>query len=275
MPYPLLAPWLNDYEGADFGIDFLNSPVLNAKAQISFSIRVKNSSAALAKLVADKKAQYVVSISCEDTFMSETPPIAEKDILVLNAEEYAEEIFLRPYMIASEPIEGFTAPDHADEWKLHMPNGFYLPSASILAVGDRLKVSLGADNPEAVIDLVKNPAITDNSFQVDVSDERIKIYVSPTAKERIEAIRASRATNPGFKALFPGLYLHAISEALRQIPEYADSRWARAMRRALNSAGYGAIDDETLTENPLKYAQALMNNPLGDFLGAMVSADDK
>ncbi len=275
MPYPLLAPWLNDYENADFGIDFPNSPVLSAKSQISLTLRVRNSSPTLIKLVNRKKAQYVVLVSCEDTFMSDTHEIADEDALVLDAREYAEDILLRPYLVTTEPLDGFAAPEHAEEWKLHKPEGFNIPRAGMLAVGDGQQVSLGSDNPESVIDLVANSLISDESFQVELGDQHIKIYLSPAAKKRVEVIRASRATNPGFKALFPGLYLHAISEALRQIPEYADSRWARTMRRALNKSGYGDIDDETLIENPLKYAQALMRNPLGDFLAAMVSADDK
>ena len=275
LPYPLLAPWSEDYEDADFRIEIPNNPVLNAKSEISLTLRIRNSSPTLIKLVTGKKARYVALVSCEDTFMSETYEVAEEDVLVLDAREYAEEILLRPYLVTTEPLDGFTAPEHAEEWKLHKPDGFNIPSAGILAVGDGQQVSLGSDNPESVIDLVANSLISDESFQVELGDQRIKIYLSPAAKERVEVIRANRAANPGFKALFPGLYLHAISEALRQIPEYVDSRWARTLRRALNKSGYMDIDDETLTENPLKYAQALMCNPLGDFLAAVVSADDE
>lgn len=275
LPYPLLAPWSEDYEDADFRIEIPNNPILNAKSEISLTLRVRNSSPTLIKLVNGKKARYVALVSCEDTFMSETYEVAEEDVLVLDAREYAEEILLRPYLVTIEPLDGFTAPEHTEEWKLHKPEGFNIPRAGILAVGDGRQVSLGSDHPESVIDLVANSLISDDSFQVELGDQRIKIYLSPAAKDQVEVIRASRATNAGFKALFPCLYLHAISEALRHIPEHADSRWARTMRRALNNAGYGDIDDEALTENSLKYAQALMHNPLGDFLAAMVSADDK
>ena len=273
LPYPLLAPWSEDYADADFGMDIPRKPLLSANSEIRLALRLNNPSPTLRALAADKKARYVVIVSCADTFMSETFDVADEDVIVLNAGDYAEEILLRPYLVAAQALECFTAPEHAREWKLHRPQGFSVPRAGILAVGDGHEVALGSDDPESVIDLVADESIPDESFKVDTADERIKIYVSNEVKEKVEAIRRERATHRGFKALFPALYLHAVGEALRQLPDAGSARWTRVMRRALDNAGLGDIDAETISERSLEYAQKLMGNPLGDFLAVMVSPD--
>ena len=94
-------------------------------------------------------------------------------------------------------------------------------------------------------------------------------------KERIEAVRKRRDSGVEFAALFPGLYLHAVAEALRNLSEHENTRWAFTIRNALDNRGYGGVDMELLRNDALKYAQELMEQPIGTFLTAALSPDDE
>lgn len=53
--------------------------------------------------------------------------------------------------------------------------------------------------------------------RVQLGEDHIKIHVPIVEKERIEAVRKRRGGSVEFAALFPSLYLHAISEGLRNL----------------------------------------------------------
>ena len=274
MPYPVLDPWNEDYGNAEFELETIGDPVMNAEYQITIPMQIRNSAETLRELVRDKKAQYFVMVSCEETFMSETVRVDDNDFVILDGREYAEEALLRPYLVAVDALDGFASPEHAEEWRLHKPEGFDVPRKGIMAVGEAIQVLFGVDTPESVIDLVPNADVQDGFFEIDLGDQRIKIILSVNDKSRVESIRMNRASNPAFRAMFAGLYLHAVAEALRHLGEYSDSRWARVMRRSLDNVGFGEKSDEEIADGALSHAQRLMKDPLGDFLDAMASGDD-
>ena len=68
--------------------------------------------------------------------------------------------------------------------------------------------------------------------------------------------------------LFPSIYLHAISEALRNLAYYPENRWARTMQRALERHNI-AVDDDELKANALTHSQTLMERPVGTLMKAL------
>ena len=78
-----------------------------------------------------------------------------------------------------------------------------------------------------------------------------------------------------FAALFPGLYLHAVAEALRNLSEHGNTRWAFRIMNALDRSGHGSVDTELLRNDALRYAQDLMEQPVGVFLTAAMSSDEE
>ena len=97
-----------------------------------------------------------------------------------------------------------------------------------------------------MIDLISNPNVSEGTFNVQLDDERIKIHVPVAEKEKIEAVRTRRGSSVEFAALFPGLYLHAVAEALRNLSEYGNTRWAFRIMNALDRSGHGSVDTELL-----------------------------
>ena len=274
FPYPLLAPWTDDYGGAEFQVH-VPEVVLNNGLTINVDLEFHLSSRFLQGLISNEDAKYAIEVSCPKTFVRTTHETAAKDELALDAGDYTEEILVTPYVVSAIPMSAFKSPEHAPELREHKPEGFTVPVAGILAVGNPIGITLEEGGVTSVIDLVANPKIEDGSFDVQLDDERIKIHVGVKDKERIEALRRRRGTGSEFSALFPGLYLHAITEALRHLPEYEYTRWAFTFRNTLDKCGHGNVDSELLRNDALKYAQQLMERPMGGFLAAALSSDEE
>ena len=274
LPYPLLAPWTDDYEEAQFSVDVADA-VLNNGLQIRLSIVFRLSSNTLIDLLTNHKARYAVEVSCPRTFVRTTIETGKEDTLVLEAEDYSEEILLTPYIVSTGPLEQFVSTEHAPEWRSHKPGGFAVPAAGILAVGFTTRIILEDASVFSVIDLIANTSMAAGTFHVQLEDERIKIHVPPIDKGKIEAIRKRRSSGVGFASLFPGLYLHAVADALRNLSGHENTRWAFALRNALHEVGYGDVDEELLRSDSLKYAQELMGRPIGSYLAVALRSDEE
>ena len=274
LPYPLLAPWTEDYEDAEFRVD-VPEAVLNTGRRVRIKLVFRLSSNSLRDLISKCDAKYAVEISCPRTLVRSTHEVLEQDELVLKADDYTEEILLTPYVVSTGVLDGFRSPEHASEWRDHKPEGFNVPTAGILAVGNTTRVILEDSSINSVIDLVANSKVAEGTFHVQLDEERIKIHVPSAEKEKIEAVRTRRGSSVEFAALFPGLYLHAVSEALRNLPENGNTRWAFTIRNALDRSGRGGVDAEMLKNDALRYAQDLMEQPVGSFLKAAMNSEEE
>lgn len=274
FPYPLLAPWTEDYGNSSFGVDVPEAVLSNGR-QIKVELVFRLSSDALRALIDDGQARYAVEIACPRTFVRTTQTTAERSALHLDAGDYDGEILLTPYVVAIAALEGFTSSEHASEWGDHKPEGFSVPTAGILAVGSHARIILEDSSVRSVIDLIGNPNLSQGTFYVQLDEERIKIHVSVAEKEKIEAIRHRRGSSVEFAGLFPGLYLHAVTEGLRNLAEHANTRWAFTVRNALDRSGHGGVDTELLKSDALRYAQELMEKPVGVYLAAAMPSDEK
>ena len=274
LPYPLLAPWTEDYEDSSFGVD-VPGAVLSNGQQVKVKLVFRLYSPTLRSLIDDGRAEYAVEISCRRTFVRSTHNALEQDELVLEAGEYDREILLTPYVVSTVALEGFESSEHVSEWRAYRPEGFSIPAAGILAVGDSTRIIMEESAVNSVIDLVPNPNVPAGAFRVRLDYERIEIHVPIAEKEKIEAVRTRRGSSVEFTALFPGLYLHAVAEGLRNLAEHESMRWAFTMRNALESSGHGDVDSDLLRQDALRYAQELMDQPMGAFLTAAMRSDEE
>ena len=274
LPYPLLAPWTEDYEGSSFGVD-VPEAVLNNGRHVKVDLVFRLYSDTLRGLIENDKASYTVEVSCPRTFVRSTHVTSERDTLLLDASDFDEEILVTPYVVTTRVVQEFRSSEHASEWRDHRPEGFSIPTAGILAVGNNTRIILEDSNVSSVIDLIANPSISEGTFNVQLDDERIKIHVPIAEKEKIEAVRTKRGSSVEFAGLFPGLYLHAVAEGLRNLAEHENTRWAFAMRNALGRSGHGDVDVELLRNDALRYAQDIMEQPVGLFLTAAMSSEEE
>lgn len=274
LPYPLLAPWTEDYTNSSFGVD-VPEAVLNNGRQVKIDLEFRLHSGSLQGLIEDRKATFAVEISCPRTFSRNTHVVSESEELNLDAGDYDEEIVITPYVASLQKLEEFKTQEHASEWRDYRPEGFTVPAAGILAVGNSTRIILKDSAVTSVMDLIANPSVPDGSFLIQLDDERIKIHVPTQEKARIEAVRVRRGSSLEFVALFPGLYLHAVAEAIRNISDYEHTRWASATRNALERCGHEGVDAELLQNDALRYAQQILEQPLGKLLTAAMSTNEE
>lgn len=275
LPYPVLAPWNDDYGDKTFGA-IVPQAVLSNGAEISFTIKYNLTSRYIRELIAEGKAKYVALVTCSKTSSRNayvTNQNQDEDVHVLNASDYSEEFRLFPYVVAMSQINGFISDEHAEEFKQFKPDGFDIAPASILAVGQGSRIVLEAGSPYSVIDLVNDPKVENGMFKVDLEQQRIKIHVSPKDKKQIEALRDKGRHSAEMSTLFPAIYLHAITEALRNLSEHTDAGWAFTIKQSLEERNIVA-DDEELKNNTLTYAQQLLENPVGTLLTAFVNKEE-
>lgn len=276
LPHPLLAPWTYDYTGASFSASTPHA-VRDANGDINVTIKYNLTSACLRGLIADGQAKYTSVVSCAGTFKrfaTEPSSGEDEDIFVKSASDYTGELRLSPYVVATKEIAGFLSDEHAEEFREFNPCGYEIRPWSILAAGASVQIALETgDSLNSAIDLVANRAVKDGSFRVDVNENRIKIQVSPDDKAQIELLRQKEFSHPGRAALFPAVYLHAITEALRNLSEHEDKLWHDAVRSSLSRRGVEA-DDDDLRDRALVHAQTLMDSPIGMFLKAHSSEQE-
>ncbi len=276
LPYPLLASWTDDYgQGASFSAT-LPGVVLDKDGSINLPVKYQCKSPYLKSLITAGQAKYASIVLCDKTFTRQIFPSGQDDeILTLNAGEYHQSLMITPYIVAAQPIEGFKSAEHAVEFQTIKPEGFDLAPASILAVGDSTLIRLeeGA-SPDSVIDLVARPEVAQGAFQANFDDNRIRVYVSSADKANLEALRDRGANSPEMAALFPGVYLHVITEALRHLNDHdnQEAAWVETFRRALQEKKVD-VDADSLKENALQHAQTLMDRPLKKLIAAFINPD--
>ena len=274
LPHPLLAPWTDDFPEASFEAQVPHAVINNGK-QLNLTIKYHLTSQSLRALIAEGQAHYLSVVACGKTFSRNSyPSDQEDDLCILDAQDYSEELKLTPYVVAKQRIEGFVSAELAEEITYIKPDGFDIPIGSILAVGNSTEIELEAGgSPFAVIDLVSDTSVDKGIFKVGLDDNRIKVYMAPEDKDRIEALRQHGEHSWEMAVLFPSIYLHAIAEAIRSLAEYPEKRWSRTMRKVLERHNISA-DDEELRSNALTYSQTLMERPVGTLMTALSREED-
>ena len=269
LPHPLLAPWTDDYPDATFTAQVPHA-VINNGIQINLTIKYHLTSQFLRTLITEGYAHFVSVIGCTRTFSRNSQTCdQEDDLCILDASDFAESLKLTPYVVTKQPVEGFISDELAKEITLIKPVGFDIPAGSILAVGNSTDIELEeVGSPFSVIDLVASNSIDSGTFQVDLDDNRIKVHMPPEDKNRIETLRQHGDQSWEMAVLFPSIYLHAVSEALRNLEHYPEHRWSRTMRAALNRHNIN-VDDEELKISALTHAQTIMERPVGTLMTAL------
>ena len=274
LPHPLLASWSDDYPGKTFET-LVPHAVLNNGKQISFTVKHHLTSTYLASFIEGGCAEYVTILTCPRTaYRKAFRTNQTDDVYVVSAGDYSREAVLETFVVAAEDREDFISSEHAEEFSRFRPDGFSVSCGAILAAATPKRIELEeGGSPFSIVDLVSTPAIDQRGlFSLDYGEERIKIYVSPEDKARIEAIRRRGPTSVKRATLFPALYLHAIVEALRVLDSYPDSRWAYTITAALTKQGLSCDPEET-RENAIEYGQRIMERPIELFLTALLGTE--
>ena len=273
FPYPLLARWNDDYGERTFGARL--EGIQSNKRKINLGIEFINGSEYLTGLVAEGSALYILVVSCPATAAREviTSPF-ETTIYELDATEFSKELQSTPYIVATKKLTCFMSDEHAFEFTHAVPVGFDVPAGSILAAGVSIRTPLEGDGDAAsVIDLIQSDRVPEHELVVELDQERIKIVLNPTDRARVEKLRELPETSREMSLLYSALYLPTVAEAVRNLPDYVDRRWAVVLRGALEKHDID-VDNDRVKEEAFKHAQVLLNLPIGRSLAAFADAED-
>ena len=213
--------------------------------------------------------------ACVRTYNRELHTAGQNNLqyLRLPASDYSHEIIATPYIVATKPIHGLISEDHATEIQELKPDGFDLPRGSILAVSDSIRIVIADTSLHSAIDLVPDSTTPRGHYDLDLTTDRIKIHVNPADKLLFERFRNQKAYQIGRTTLTATLYLNAITQALHQMHEYPESKWAQVLGVALERQHIND-DYEGLRRNAPRYAQAILEAPLGRLLVSLTDGTD-
>ena len=274
LPYPLLSKTTDDYPLSGFSCQVRDSVLSNGEV-VNLALEYRLNCESLQTLIKRRQADYAVQTTCVRTYNRDLHTARQNNLqyLTLPAEDYAHEIIATPYIVATEPIYGFTSADHAAEIRELKPEGFDLPRGSILAVANSIRIVIAETSPQSVMDLVANVGTPSGHYDLDLTTDRIKLYVNPVDKLLLERFRNQKPDQLGRTMLATAFYLNAITQALHQMDEYPESGWAHAIRIALERHRIDA-DRETIRLHAPQYAQVILEAPLGRLLMGLADATD-
>ena len=276
MPHPLLAPWSDDYdEGSRFAAT-VPSAVLTSNVNVNLHIQYELTSPTLVDLIDRGKAQFVALVACAHTFTRESHPTEyPEQHLVLNASDYADTLLFTPHVCAAADIASFKSLEHSPEYASVRPQGFQISPATILAIGDTTAIALeSSGNPYSIIDLVADQSTSVGRFDLALGEDRIKIHLSPTDRDAIDVYRSRGEHSAELVSLVASVYLHAVTEAIRTLPEKPTKQWHKTIRWALAKHGIQNSDEE-LKREAWRHAQTITGNPLGNLLTVFAKRDDE
>ena len=268
--HPVLAPWLSDYGSpAYFGLSIGQYIPADVVAdRLSVVVEYQLHCATLKALVGDGYASYATLATSPRTMFRELHVHSTENdhetSLSLKMSDFAHDITLTPYVIATRDVVVPVTGEHDVEFSQAGRTEFELPPGAVLAVGDGFRLSNNDQSVTSIIDIVSSSRVEPGQFLLDYEDTRIKVLVS---REDQAGLNTMRAGSPIARAtLFPGLYLHALVGGISRLSYYRDSAWATVIFAALEKNGIHEEDQERLTENAQGYAQKLLDSPLGQLL---------
>lgn len=267
---PVLAPWTDDHNGrCGYGITTEKKAYINNQGHLVAKVLHRVDCSILSEAIKEGTAICAIRVSSPKTLKRETfipnddNPFAHEIRLASN--HYVGDnntgiaITLTPFIVANnDDLWGITDHYHADYTKAGLEN-FDPGRGGLLAAGDGVKISADDTSPESIVDI----SITDDlknephRFTVDLDGDRIIIKVNRTTHEQIQRAQIGKYE----PVLHGSLYLHAITEALRNLGNYPDTRWTESLTDALTKHKC-PTESEEIRSNPLLYSQILLEHPL-------------
>lgn len=270
-PHPVLSPWTDDHnDDCGYAITAEQNAYVDNNGYLIARILHRVDCTILSEAVSTGVAICAIKVSSPRTLKRETHTTDTNNPL-------AHEIKLEPsYYVGNErsgvsvTLTPFIVAANNDLWNI---NEHYHPEyinagldnfnpgrGGLLAAGHGVKVSADDSSPESIVDIsVTDAKVNLHHFIVELDNDRIIIKVNRRIYEQIQRTQIGRYE----PILHSALYLHAITEALRNLGQYQDTRWTEVLTDALTKSKC-PTDEEKVRSDPLYYAQILLKHPLKD-----------
>lgn len=262
LPHPVLRPGGGlDYNNeCDFGLEIgAGGSRRTAEGLVRVEASLTLTSPTLEEMVREGKARHLVLATCTKTYYRHALfPNAGKISLDIHADDLAGTLRLTPYVVASDELEWFVAPEHDPEIKKFDGSGS-IPAGSILAVGAPYEIEMErVGTIMSAIKLVPNEGVDEGQYAIDDRGDFVLIELDPKTYADVVRMRDSAKY-----LLYPSVYQAAVEYSLRKIADEPDSKWAKALQKTLEEHN---ITGDDIEEKSNHYAQVIMGNPLGQMI---------
>ena len=257
LPHPIIKPGGFDYnENCHFNMEIKQAMTLDGNIHVEMSYDLASST--INDLIKKEKARFFITLKCVkthqritrssiDTFMIWDIPISD----------CVDKINITPYVATTEEISSFHSKEHDDEIQQMIPNGVDLPAGAILAVGKSHEITIDSiEKIQAAIKIIQNKELEMRTYAINTNSDYLNIEMHPNTQNSIRNIH-----NKSVELLYPSIYLAAIEQAIRDMEECKDRKWAQALHKTLVKHNI-EINYEKLQEEANKHAQTILNKPL-------------
>lgn len=260
--HPVLRPGggLDYNEECDFGLDI---PADGSKRTAEGLVRVEASfvlvSSTLQKMIKEGKARYLVLSTCSNTYYRDSTSSDTQEVVIeIPAKDLAGTLKLTPYVVATEDLEWFVAPEHVPEIK-EFQGKDKIPRAAILAIGASHEIELDQIGTIwSAIKIIRSENIEEGRYAINTVGDFIVIELAN--KTYVDVVRMKGQIRD---VLYSSIYQAAIEYSLRKMTEEANTKWAKALQKTLEERD---ISGDDIEENANHYAQVIMGNPLGQMI---------
>ena len=264
-PHPVLSWFSDDYPKGIF------QPALQVTPNKSFfrlTLVCKTSSKALKALIADKKAAYCIHIECPSTrFRSAFPSFEESFEIDIPVSDLEGKVEVTRTVVCMSPVRNYSTEEFHSDFS---GRSFDLSPGDVMAVAETIEFPALKKDDE----LAKMPSIfsilrandeSPEDFDVDLSDQKIKILLSPEIHRKFLDLNADIALRA---TLCSSLLIPALISALEHVRStdeasaLFDRRWFNVLSKRMRDIGIDANSLKDCSETSLAIANKLLDKPL-------------
>ena len=274
FPYPFISSFTDDYNDKKFEVTTSSSEDME---KWIFNSTVTLEDDALKKLVAEKKAKYIVSIESkalgyrkvfeffDDNF---SYSVALKDV--------SRKVFVKFFLVANEDLTLSSKNFHAD----YMQNIFQREKGDVLgeAVGFDFDPQDDSDEIKdigSIISVVKDPKKEVGPIWIGLDSKKIIIYLSRTDHQNYSRLVNTGNTSTLISIIVIPALLEAINLVQKQAKdtddfEYQDNQWYKVLSKKIISLGYSEHPSDW--DDTLEIIQKIIDNQISTALKDMLES---
>ena len=252
LPHPVLRPDGFDYKDASFEMEV---KARRADGQLLADVSFALSSSTLSRMVESGQARFFVLAKCARTYHRCACSSGSTALrLAIPSGDVTDSVKLTPYVVASREIQWFASDEHDDEIRDMGVSGT-VPPGAILAVGKSSAIELDSLNSvQTYIKLSSQEKMSKGLYSLGSQGDSIVITMNPETYAAVTVIRGHARV-----LLYSSIYTAALEYAIHKMDDCSESKWAKALRKALEENG---IDAETARDKANLHAQTLLKLPL-------------
>lgn len=266
LPYPILAPFLTDYQSAEFTSTIVEVKEDLVKSSVELTVETKVTDSNLLGLIENGHAVAGIFITGLETYFNEPRKLAlGSDRVIFGLGALKGRVTVRPMIWAERDISDFSSGNFHPEF---LGMKFSPKKGALLAVDDEVVIQVGREKLapiESIFSLKPVPEFENRKSVIELDSDKITILVD---KVTHEAVVGMRTMEVGRGVLMNALYLPAVMEVLSTIAtgtaDYTGRRWHDAFIAKCDHLGVNMK-----SPNLLEDAQKLLEYP-ASFLPAAV-----